>query len=533
MENNQDADEMKRDQEALADLISTAAALTAERDIRTLLALILTRSRAITVADAGSVYVLQSQNNGQDELRFEVAQNDSVEIDFQARTVPVSSESIAGAAAIEKKVIYVNDLSSLDNDNPWGVHHDNRFDRKAGYITRNMLTVPMINPRDEVIGVIQLINRKRDRDAVLIAEEDVDRWVVAFDRRAIDVAKTLAYQAAIALDNALLFDELQAAFQGFVEASVSAIEARDPTTSGHSRRVADLTVALARATERTNAGNYADLSFSDDELIEIEWAGLLHDFGKVGVPERVLIKPQKLFSWDFDRVSDRFDYIFQWLKNEMLCTELRALRGVADQRAIEAELNRIKGEIDFLVRAREIVCAANRPSVLDQACSDMLDEIANRRYVNSQGELQPYLTAAELDCLRITRGSLNNEERSLIESHVIHSVNFLCRIPWGRAFRRVPEIAAAHHEKLDGSGYPRGRCAEEIPVQARMMTISDIFDALTAADRPYKPALPVERALDILGDEVKHGKLDSDLFGIFVDAKVFQVTSVVSTSVND
>jgi HD-GYP domain-containing protein (c-di-GMP phosphodiesterase class II) len=503
----------------LDELVEIAALLNSERDISQLLGLILEKSRYISGADAGSVYVMvpHPEKQGERMLRFEVAQNDSLEVgELRSFTIEISSRSIVGAAVLRREVINIADLAHLAHENPWGVEHDRSFDDRTGYHTISLLTVPMINHRDDVIGVIQLINKKRVFGRRLAGREEFLDQVLPFDERSMELCKTLAYQAAIALDNALLYDELKTVFEGFVEASVLAIEQRDPTTSGHSRRVADLTVGLARAVDRHDEGPYADQHFNVDDLREIEYAGLLHDFGKVGVPEQVLVKSNKLYEWDRELILQRFDYIRQWLRSESLQRKLQS--GQQRFEAIDAALRK---QEDFIDHCVETILKANKPTVLDGEAVALLEEIGKYTYLDPRGSERPYLSEAELNCLRVRRGSLNNAERRQIESHVVHSFNFLCTIPWGRTFHRVPLIAGDHHEKLDGTGYPVGKMAVQIPVQAKMMTISDIYDALTATDRPYKKALPVERALAILEDEVKRGKLDADLFGVFVGAQVF------------
>lgn len=514
-----------RDRVELGELVAIGALLNSERDIRRLLALILSKARYLAGADAGSVYVVEpaADDPAHRRLRFEVAQNESIAVDFGATTIEITPQSLVGAAVLERRAIHLPDLDAVESAPGGGLVHDRSFDQRSGYRTRSVLTVPMVNTRDEVIGVIQLINKKTDPSLRLVRPEDFARWVVPFDDRAIELAKTLAYQAAVALDNALLYQELRQVFEGMVEAAVLAIEQRDPTTSGHSRRVADLTVGLAEQVDRSDEPPFAAVRFSRDELKEIEYAGLLHDFGKVGVPERVLVKAEKLYAWDRERILARFDYVRQWLGCERLRCELQLARGAAPAQAavLAAELRRLADELAFVDRCEETVLVANRPTVLDGERAELLQVIAGRSYVDARGARQPYLTAAELECLGLRRGSLNAAERIQIESHVVHSFNFLCAIPWGRSLRRIPAIAGGHHEKLDGSGYPHGLRADAIPLQARMMTIVDIYDALTAADRPYKPAVPVARALDILWQDAKQGKLDAALLRLFCEGRVY------------
>lgn len=513
-------------------LIDIGRALTQERDLDSLLDLILRRAREVTGADAGSVYVVEgdAEEVSKRTLRFAQSQNESRDVGSEGFTMPVSPSSIVGACVLAGEVIDIPDLYDLDEpgtgNNPWGFVHDKSFDLKHDYQTRSMVTVPMISARDQVIGVIQLIN-KRDRGVSrLSTAADFEDKVLPFDEVSINYANTLASQAGIALENTLLYDEVKTLFEGFVHASVTAIESRDPTTSGHSERVAELTVGLAQVADRADSGPYAGLVITPDELKQIEYAALLHDFGKVGVRENVLVKPKKLYEHDRALIEARFEFIRRTIEVETLKSKvgylLEASRDEAAARLeeVDREAAARLAEIDDFI---EFILKANEPSVLEQGGFERIAEIAAKSYVGRDGATYPYLTPDEALALQIARGSLTREERAEIESHVVHTFNFLTQIPWGRTYRSIPEIAGAHHEKLDGSGYPRGLASEQIPVPAKMMTISDIYDALTASDRPYKRAVPRQKALDILGYEVEAGKLDADLYQLFLDAEVWKL----------
>jgi HD-GYP domain-containing protein (c-di-GMP phosphodiesterase class II) len=522
-------------------LISIGRALSQQRDLRSLLDIILRRARDVSGADAGSIYVVEGDDDlraDERKLHFKVAHNDSIEaieIETTGFTMQVSDHSIAGLCVLTGDEINIPDLYALDppgtGNNPWGFVHDRSFDERHGYQTRSMLTVPMISARQQVIGVIQLINKRARGYTNLCAPGAFQTGVVPFDDVSVNYAKTLASQAGIALENAMLYDEVTTLFEGFVRASVMAIEARDPTTSGHSERVAKLTVGLARATDRIDQGPYAELHFTADELTQIEYAALLHDFGKVGVREHVLTKAEKLYPLQRDLIVQRFQFIRKTVENEVLRSKVEYLTRASRDRLLvdlDAQLRGIDqraaerlAEIDDYVR---FIIDANRPTVLEGGSFERVVAIASNRYLDGDGLEQPYLTASEVEALQVLRGSLTPEERQEIESHVVHTFQFLQQIPWGRTFRKVPRIAGEHHEKLDGSGYPHGLRAGDITPPARMMTISDIYDALTAADRPYKKAVPIDKALDILAMEVKQGRLDADLFHLFVDARVYELT---------
>ncbi len=516
-------------------LISVGRTLMRERDIDSLLSRILFKAREVTGADAGSVYVVEgyADDPAENQLRFTVTQNDSMPLESEGFTLPITSRSIVGSCVLSSQSINIPDLYALgepgSDNNPWGFKHDRRFDDSIGYQTRAMLTVPMISARNQVIGVIQLINKRARGVTRLYDAEDFDRRVVPFDDGAVELAEALASQAGIALENARLYDEVRRLFEGFVHASVTAIESRDPTTSGHSQRVADLTVGLARVVDRIDTGPYADVTFTFDQLKEIEYASLLHDFGKVGVREHVLVKPKKLYNHEMDLVKERFNFIRKAIEAEQLDNKVRYLMEVSREEAAMHLSALDKAAAEKLAEIDEFlafIIKANEPSVLERGGFERIAEIAARTFRDLSGAERPFLTDGEAAALQIPRGSLTPSERTAIEEHVVHTYHFLKQIPWGHSFRDVPEIAGAHHEKLDGSGYPSHKPASAIPVPARMMTISDIFDALTASDRPYKKAVPLDKALDILGYEVKAGKLDPVLLDVFVEAKVFELARV-------
>lgn len=318
--------------------------------------------------------------------------------------------------------------------------------------------------------------------------------------------------------------ELNRAFEGFVQASVTAIESRDPVTSGHSSRVAVLTCGLAEVVDRLAAGPYASLGFTAAQMQEIRYAALLHDFGKVGVREHLLLKAEKLQPVQLTELRGRFELIRKSLELRALQQKL-AVMLQGNGTGQEARLTRI--DLDLWLSLAEtdeiygFLLQCNRPTVLAEGDFLRLAQIAALTYDAGDGP-KPYLTPEEVECLSIRRGSLTPADRRQIEGHVTTTYEFLCAIPWSRSLQNVPLIAYGHHEKLDGGGYPRGIAGHEISLPTRMMTISDIYDALTAGDRPYKRGLPPSAALDILHDEVRTGKLDADLLQVFVEAKVYE-----------
>lgn len=512
----------------LGELINIARAMTTVRDVDKLLGVILEKSRFVTGADAGSVYIVETPSpsaadtGGGDRrvLRFKLTQNDSASFDSREFTMPLSDRSIAGSAALQRASKNIPDVYDLPPGSTF--HFDPSFDRRTGYLTRSMLVVPLISQRDEVIGVIQLINKKRDSAAKLLTKQDVDAQVVPFDERSEELLGMVAAQAGVSLETAILYEEIRRLFEGFVKASVEAIESRDPTTSGHSRRVADLTVGLAKVVDRESSGPYADASFSPEDLRELEYASLLHDFGKIGVREKVLVKAKKLYDERLELLRLRFDYVARSIENDVLARKVRLLENGGSKEqlaALDAELTERRAAIEASWAS---VLSANEPTVLSQGDFARIEEIARETYADLRGEVRSLLDDEEVTCLKVSRGSLTNQEFDEIRSHVSHTFRFLSRIPWGKSLQRVPVIAGAHHERLNGTGYPNRLKAEEIPVQSKMMSIADIYDALTASDRPYKKAVPVERAIDILDYSVKDGHLDPELVRIFKEARVWE-----------
>jgi HD-GYP domain-containing protein (c-di-GMP phosphodiesterase class II) len=392
----------------------------------------------------------------------------------------------------------------------------------------------MRDHKDVVIGVVQLINKKRDRDAVLRPVTVVDEQVIPFTAVDEELVTSLASQAAVAYENTLLIQNIKDLFDSFVRASVTTIEKRDPTTSGHSERVAELTVGLAEKVDGISSGPLRDIRFTRDEIQQIRYASLLHDFGKVGVPEKYLLKKEKLYGSNLQLVEQRFEYIQRTQEVEHLKAKIRQMEAGASRELLEQEERAFEARREEITQLRQMIREANQPSILKESVRGAVVELDKRVYLDLEGKAQPFLTPKEVHALSVTKGSLTADEREHINEHVQHTYEFLNALPWTSELKKVPEIAWKHHATLDGTGYPRMEVdgkrvqrwkADEIPVQARMMTICDIYDALTAKDRPYKVAIPVERALDILRkEEAGRGRIDPTLLETFIEAKVYELT---------
>jgi HD-GYP domain-containing protein (c-di-GMP phosphodiesterase class II) len=485
------AQDLSRRLSKLTSVLDVAKAMAAARDLEMLLPLIIFEAAKVVDADRCTLFILDRDRG---ELWSKVAQGAAKEIRVQL------GRGIAGTVADTGEVINITDA-----------YQDPRFNREVdlttGYRTHTVLCVPMRDASGEVTGVLQALNKRQGS----FGEEDTELLLA------------LGGQAAGAVENALLHEEISRLFEGFVAASVVAIESRDPTTAGHSGRVASLTVHLAKALEQVDRGPYAQVRFNTQDVQEIRYASLLHDFGKVGVREPVLVKAEKLYPHELAVLEARFEVARKDLALKSYQRRLAsvALLGERGPKEVEAEEEqRLARELSELDEMRAFVLACNKPTVLVSGGFERLSDMSRLTFRDGYGQERQLLGARELECLSIPRGSLSAAERTEIESHVTHTFRFLSQIPWTRALRRVPAIAYAHHERLNGQGYPRSIPAAEIPVQSKMMAIADVYDALTASDRPYKRAVPSTQALAILEQESKAGMLDEELFRVFVQAEV-------------
>ncbi len=509
----------EREREELNEI---GVALSSQRKIGTLLTLILSKTREITAADAGSLYLVEEDSEGR-HLRFMLTQNDSLEFPYQEFVLPLAENSMAGYTALRGEVLNFANAYEIPADRPY--RFNKSYDRDSGYRTRSLLTLPMRNAKGEVLGVLQLINCKRNPGARLALDKDIAQQVQPFRERSVRLALSLASQAAVAYENRKLYNEIETLFEGFVSAAVTAIEQRDPTTSGHSLRVAAYTQRLAEAVNATSTGPYANTFVDAGQLKEIRYAALLHDFGKVGVREEVLVKAKKLYPLQLELLRQRFDYIRKEVEASTVRRKLQAFLEHDRGHAL-TEVARLTEDFEQRLRRIEeflqLIVDANEPTLLEENKSRRLREIAQQSFIDARGIERPYLNPDEIRLLSIPKGSLDASERLQIESHVIHTFNFLTQIPWTKQLKKIPEIARAHHEKLNGTGYPYKLTGTQIPLPTKMMTICDIFDALTASDRPYKRAVPIDRALSILEDCVRAGELDPALFQLFHQEKVYE-----------
>lgn len=517
--------------ELIEKLLDIGTALSGTEDLSSLLNLILAKSREITSSDAGSVYLLDHSDNNS-KLLFKIAQNASLpNLSFKEFAIPLTPRSLAGYVALNSVSLNIPDAYDLPIHEPYQL--DRSFDENISYRTRSVLVVPMQNRKGEVIGVLQLINRKVNPD-IKITPENAIEATKSYSKWEERVLRSLASQAAISIERNHLQESIENLFEGFVKASVEVIEARDPCTCGHSERVAELAVRLSQEVSQTNFGSLSEITFSERQLQELRYAALLHDFGKVGVPEAILTKPKKLYPPQLEVIRHRFALAQRTLEAESIQRKYEHLLQHSAQKlpqeeecifcqSLQESDQKLSQSVTKLSKYWTILLEANEPKVLAEIPLNQLREVAQITYRDLDGEMKPLLTPEEIDQLLIHQGTLTPEERERIESHVSYTYAFLKQIPWTNDLKNVPMIAYRHHEKLNGTGYPLGLTSVDIPIQAQIITIADIYDALTAGDRPYKSGLPTVTALKILQQEASKNTINADCLELFKQRKVYEV----------
>ena len=492
----------------LDQLNAIGASLSAERDINRLLEAILTAAKTITRADGGTLYRVADDKT----LRFEIVRTSSLKYYLGGTTghpVPFypiqlykdgkpNNGMVAAYAALTGNTVNIADAYTAEGFDFSGTR---AFDAKTGYRSKSFLTVPMKNHEGEAIGVLQLLN----------AQDPHTGEVIAFSASDQRLAESLASQAAVALTNRLLINQLESLFDSFIKLINSAIDEKSPYTGGHCQRVPVLTMLLAEAVNETRSGPLSDFHMSDKDRYELKIAGLLHDCGKVTTPVHVVDKATKLESI-YDRIQ-LIDTRFEVLKRDV---EIQYLKHEIDD---QGRRNRLR-ELDD---ARKFLHACNIGSErMKDEDVEHVKRIARYRWIDVSGHEADFLTADEVKNLTIRAGTLTDDERKIINHHIVATIKMLEALPWPKHLTNVPEYAGGHHERMDGKGYPKGLTREQMSVQARCMGIADIFEALTAKDRPYKKGKTLSESLEILGRMKESHHVDPDLFDIFVRRKVYQ-----------
>ncbi|MGE5453709.1 MAG: HD domain-containing phosphohydrolase [Methylocystaceae bacterium] len=493
--------------EQVEQLLNVGIALSAEKDHNILLETILREARRITGADAGTLYLREG-----DCLLFKITHNDTMKSYLGGRgepvnlpPVPLQRENVSAFVALTNKSVNIADVYSA-NSFDFDFSGPKRYDAMTGYRTTSMLVVPLENHEAQVIGVLQLINATDDNGQV-----------VAFAPHYEKVVASLASQAAIALTNMNFIAEIENLFNSFVQVMATAVDAQTPYNANHTRRVALFSGKLARVINQVEEGFWGEQHFNEDRTAELVMAAWLHDIGKIATPLAVMNKATRLEA-RIELVLQRMDYIRAELRAEYLERKLGA-KNKGDQEAADSWWKAAATRVD---ETKSMLIKVDNPSTfVDGEMAGRLKEVATYTYVTSAGEELPWLTPDELTQLCVTKGTLTDDERKVMENHVEYTTRMLDKIPFISKLRNVPFYAGIHHEHLDGKGYPHGLKGEEIPPEGRILALLDIYDALTADDRPYKKALPVEEALKIIGFMVKDGKLDAELFNIFKNSEIY------------
>jgi HD-GYP domain-containing protein (c-di-GMP phosphodiesterase class II) len=492
-------------------LLDIAIALASSNNLGDLLNLILSKSREITCSDAGSIYLLD-RSESQPMLLFKAAQNASRPfVSLREFAMPLTDESLAGYVALTGESLNIPDAYYLPPETPYQLNRN--FDQDIGYHTRSVLAMPMRNRKGEVIGILQLLNRKTKPEE-LLNPSNVHEITQPFSESEERIMRLLASQAGISIERNQLHENIEYFLEEFVKAAVRAIEMRDPRTAGHADRVSQLTLHLGKAVNAVSTGELGRVHFDEKQLQELRYAALLHDFGEVGVPEAILTKAKKLSPQVLETIRTRFDLARRtW--------ELEALTAQLQPSSIASSY--LTDEIAQLETDWQCVLKANEPDVLSAEALAQLQAVAARTYRAIDGQMQPLLTLSELAHLSVIQGTLTEQERSVMQSHVIRSYEFLQCIPWPKEFAQVPKIVYAHHERPDGSGYPQGLKGDRIPLTAQILTLADVYDALTAGDRPHKPGIPPQQALEILREDARHDRLHRELVALFEEQHIFTI----------
>jgi HD-GYP domain-containing protein (c-di-GMP phosphodiesterase class II) len=513
----------------LEQLNEIGASLSAERDINRLLESILLAAKTITRADGGTLYLL-TEEDGAKRLKFEIMRTESLNIAMGGTTgnpipfYPIhlykdgkpNNEMVATFAALTGQTVNIADAYTAEGFDFTGTRN---FDKKTGYRSKSFLTVPMKDHENEIIGVLQLINSQDPASGVVVAFSDADQRL----------AESLASQAAIALTNRQLITQLESLFESLIAMINTAIDEKSPYTGGHCQRVPALTMMLAEAVNMAKQGALKDFDMNDKDRYELKIAGLLHDCGKVTTPVHVVDKATKLESI-FDRihlVDTRFEVLKRDAEIELLKNSAALQRQKLDESSLRertAQLEQAyKTRLDQLQQDREFLRKCNiGGEFMPPEAQQQVKNIAGYNWVDQSGNTARFLTDNEIENLSIQRGTLTAQEREIINNHIVSTIKMLEALPWPKHLLRVPEYAGGHHERMDGKGYPRGLTREQMSVQARVMGIADIFEALTAKDRPYKKGKTLTESLQILGKFKEGGHIDPDLFDVFIRQKVYQ-----------
>ncbi len=497
-------------------------ALSCEKDINKLLEMIVLEARVMSNADAGTLYITDKENR---HLNFKIMQNDTMNIrmggtsgvEIDLPSVPLyrdgkpNHSNVSSHVAVSGEIVNITDVYEAEGFDFTG---PKKYDATTGYRSKSMLVIPLRNHENDIIGVLQLLNAKNPETGEIIR----------FSNEYVDEIASLASQAAVALTNTQLIQDLKNLFYAFIKSIATAIDEKSPYTGGHINRVVDLSMLIAEKINETKSPPFNEITFNDYEIEEIRIAAWMHDVGKITTPEYVIDKRTKLQTI-FDRINlieTRFGLIAKTIETEYLAKKLGLIKkGAGDEkiRRLDSELSE---KLEELGRDLQIVKACNLPGeFLTDENAKRIKDIAARKYLMPDGE-HPYLTEDERDNLLVRKGSLTDMERGIIENHAAVTFKILTHLPFPRKLLNVPEYASGHHEKLDGSGYPRALTADNMPLQSRIIAVADIFEALTARDRPYKKPMLLSQALEIMGKMKNDNHIDPDIYSLFIENRLYE-----------
>ena len=490
-------------------------ALSGVHDLNALLEMIVDQARSFTNADAGTLYILEDET-----LRFQIVQNDSLKIFMGGKTgetipfppVELKESNVSAFVALKGKSVNIPDVYDT---NLFDFTGPKKFDQSTGYRSKSMLVVPMKNHDNDVIGVLQLLN----------ATNPVNNEVIAFSQDYENLSESLASQAAVSITNAKLISNMTELFEAFVKVMATAIDEKSPVTGGHIRRVANLTLTMAEVIHNHDEGTFKDRKFSPDQMYELRIAAYMHDIGKVTSPVEIVEKAKKLQTI-FDRIHYirlRMDYIIQKVKLEGQQKKIELLERKADLAEIKKVELKSEKQIQEMEDIRLFINKCNEPGeFLEDETLDKLKEISLRTYLDNEGQQQPFITEDELLNLSIRRGSITDAERKKMQDHAAVTLKMLKQIPFTKKLKNIPSFAGAHHEFINGKGYPLGLKGDEIPFEGKLMAVTDIAEALTASDRPYKKAMPLETVYRILRSMAGNGELDNDMVELFINEEIYK-----------
>ncbi len=484
-------------------LLEIGIALSVEKDSEKILEMILEQARSITNADAGTLYLCDGNN-----LVFKVMQNDSIEIGnkiIQAKgelaEFPISEENAAGYTVLTGKVLNIPDVYK---NKKYDFIGPRRYDKITGYKTTSMMVAPLKNSDDKVIGVLQIINAKNDLGKIVPFSDSYEKIISA-----------LVSQAAITITNIRNREQIEKLMDSFVKSMATAIDARTPYNASHTKRVAKLVGNIIDIINSVDFGRFKDEQFDESRREQLLMSAWLHDIGKVGTPLTIINKSSKL-EGRLQLILQRINYI---LSNE----EVKYWKAKAEGKLSEKDNKEYKKKKILINRAEELINKINKPGyTITENDERKVREIAKAKYIDGKGRIRNWLTDDELQALLIKQGTLTKNERKIVENHVELGEKVLNGIPFSDKLRQVPEFVSMHHEFLDGSGYPRGLKKDDIPLEARILTIVDVFDALTSSDRPYRQASSIEETLSIIETMVSKGKLDGDLFHLLQKYRIWE-----------